>query len=350
MIPDTDDKLRQILTGADRSPQAALLRTAAAAAEPFFALAARVRNKLYDAGILKAHSLGRPTISVGNLTTGGTGKTPVVAWLCKKLEAAGQSPAVLLRGYKTTSQGVSDEADVLKKILGPDVPVIPNPDRVRAAADALVKNPKISTFVLDDAMQHRRARRDFELVLLHAAAPFGYNHILPRGLLREPQSGLRRASAILITHASEADLSATQSTIREYNAKAPIFRCDHVITGFRGAEGNPLPSTFLQDKKYFAFCALGSPESFAKSLAPLGSQCTGTKFFSDHHAYTPADIAEIRKLAAGADVLITTEKDWAKLAAFPDAAPPILRAQLQIHFPADHESKLFESIQRALHF
>jgi tetraacyldisaccharide 4'-kinase len=351
MKNDSEENFRQIMTGSDRSPKAALLRSVASIAEPFYAAAMILRNKLYDTGIFATHSLGRPTISVGNLTTGGTGKTPVVAWLCQQLQQSAQNPAVLLRGYKTTNEGISDEAALLRTILGEKIPVIPNPDRVAAAATLLANHPEISVIILDDAMQHRRARRDFELVLINARCPFGYDHILPRGMLREPPAGLNRADAILLTHANEADpsdLAKTESTIRRHNPRAPIFRCDHTISSFRNPSGESLTTDFLTSKKYFAFCALGDPESFLTSLAPLGGQCQGSQFFPDHHAYTQADIAEIQKNAAGADVLITTEKDWAKLSQLPGTNPPIIRAELSLNFPADHASLLFETIQRAL--
>jgi tetraacyldisaccharide 4'-kinase len=352
MKKDREENLRKIMAGSDHSPKAALLRAAATAAEPFYATVMRLRNKLYDAGIFATHSLGRPTISVGNLTTGGTGKTPVVAWLCQKLQQSGEHPAVLLRGYKTTTEGISDEAAALRNILGKEIPVIANPDRVAAAAAAIDKHPEISVFVLDDAMQHRRARRDFELVLINARNPFGFKHILPRGLLREPASGLKRADAVLITHCGEvpvSELKEIDALIWRYNPNIAPFRSDHVISGFRAADGQSLAVDFLQSKKYFAFCALGSPESFLASLAPLGGQCLGSNFFPDHYAYGDADLAEIRKLAGGADALITTEKDWAKLSAFRAGTPPILRAELALWFPGEMESLLFEAIHSGIY-
>src|SRR5580658_2492398 len=183
-----DSRFRQIMGGEDSSPGAIALRTAAAIAEPFYAAATDLRNRLYDWSILKTHPLGRPTVSVGNLTTGGTGKTPIVQWMTRRLLAEGHKPAILMRGYKSTANGGSDERALLET---PQIPVIADPDRRGGAIMALRQHPGTTVFVLDDGMQHRRAARDFELVLIHAAHPWGYGHVFPRGLLRESINGVR---------------------------------------------------------------------------------------------------------------------------------------------------------------
>jgi len=329
----------------------------AAGMAPFYGGAMKFRNALYDRGILRAHSLGRPTISVGNISVGGTGKTPVVRWLAEKLSAAGEHPAILLRGYKPTPEGFSDEAQLLRDLLGDKAQVVPNPDRINGAASALSKNPQTSVFVLDDAMQHRRAQRNFDLVLINAMHPPGSDFVLPRGMLREPLSGLKRADAILLTHASETDsakLSEIEATIRAHNANAPIFRADHVITGFRAASGEMLTVESVREKRLFAFCGLGSPQGFLHSLAAIGAAPVACRKYPDHHPYDVLEMEQIVMMAESnkADLIVTTEKDWVK---FPHttARPPsfdakVVRAELALHFHDDGEQRLLAAITESV--
>ncbi|MGD0138927.1 MAG: tetraacyldisaccharide 4'-kinase [Tepidisphaeraceae bacterium] len=351
MNQSSESRFRQVMDGSDRTSSAAMLRAAASCAEPLYAAAIRLRNRMYDAGILPAHPLGRPTISVGNLTTGGTGKTPIVQWLCRRLAAAGQCPAILLRGYKPTSRGISDERMLLAEA---NLPVIADPDRRRGAAAALAQRPQTTLFILDDGMQHRRVRRDFELALIHAAEPFGFGHVFPRGLLREPPSAIRRADAALITHADEVDpaaIAAIASTIHSKAESLPIFQCDHVIQALRPASGQSMPIENLSAKRYFAFCGIASPASFFRRLADCGGTCAGTRQFDDHHDYSASDVSRILQAAASAnaEILITTAKDWVKLEPFAGMIPiPIFRADLAIRFHLDHEDQLLRAIQERL--
>jgi tetraacyldisaccharide 4'-kinase len=347
MNQSSESRFRQVMDGSDRTSWAAMLRAAASCAEPLYAAVMCLRNRLYNAGILSAHPLGKPTISVGNLTTGGTGKTPIVQWLCRRLAAAGQRPAILLRGYKSTSHGISDERTLLAEA---NVPVVADPDRRRGAAAALAQHPQTTLFVLDDGMQHRRVRRDFELTLIHAAEPFGFGHLLPRGLLREPPSAIRRADAVLITHADEVDpaaIAAIESTIRSKAETLPIFQCDHVIQALRPASGESMLIRNLSGKRYFAFCGIGSPASFFRQLANCGGTCAGTRQFDDHHDYSASDVSQILQAAASAnaEILITTAKDWVKLEPFAARITiPIFRADLAIRFHLDHEEQLLQAI------
>ena len=231
--------------------------------------------------------------------------------------AESKRPAVLMRGYKSDAEGRSDEQTVLKSLIG-NLPVIANPNRVQAAAAAISEFPETALFILDDGMQHRRARRDFDLVLIHASRPFGHDRIFPRGLLREPLDGLRRASSLLITHCSEvpdAEIRKIETRIRQHTA-VPIFRCDHVISDFLNSSGEVVSSQNLRQKPLYAFCGIGTPDSFGASLHAAGAEIVGVKRFADHHEYTLADLEDVNKSAAraGALGLITTEKDWAKIA------------------------------------
>jgi tetraacyldisaccharide 4'-kinase len=346
MKKSTDELFKQVISGEDLSTQAKLLRAAAACAEPFYAGIMRARNLLYDTGVLPTRYLGKPAVSVGNITTGGTGKTPVVRWLAQRLQSANQHPVVLLRGYKSTAQGRSDEQEVLASA---GLNVIANPNRVHGAADALAKNLQPSVFILDDGMQHRRARRNFELVLINATEPFGYARVFPRGLLREPLSGLKRADAVLLTHADEVtpgEIDAITFTIRKYHKRVPIYNCNHVITGLRSDSGlQPIES--LSGKNYFAFCGIGSPASFFWRLGHWGGTSVGTHTFDDHHDYTAADIEQLANAAktAGAEMMITTTKDWVKVHPLVvNSALPIHRVELSLKFWQQDEDDLFRVI------
>jgi len=343
--------LREIWSGRRRGPVAAVTRTLLAAAAVPYRAAVQSRNWMYDRGLLSTHPLPLPAVSVGNLTAGGSGKTPVVAWLASALQQAGRRPAILLRGYKSRF-GISDEQTMLAA-AHPDVRVAADPNRLRAAAAVWNDDALVNLFILDDAMQHRRVRRDVEIVLVNATEPWGFGHLLPRGLLRESLSGLRRADALIITHAAEAtpaELAEIETTIRKHNPAAPIFHADHVQTGLSPFDGShPLPMSALQSRKYFVACGIASPESFAAALADHGGQCVGQKFFPDHHPFSGANASELRRAAAelGAETIIVTAKDWAKLI-IPRQTQgdgvPFWRADLEIHFPADHAKQLLDMV------
>ncbi|HTL28146.1 MAG TPA: tetraacyldisaccharide 4'-kinase [Tepidisphaeraceae bacterium] len=292
-----------VMSGRDRSAKALALRALTRIAEPFYAGAMRVRNALYDHGLFKTHRLPRPVISVGNITTGGTGKTPIVCWLANELIKAGHHPAVLLRGYKGTLSGLSDEANLIAQIVGPDAPVGANADRVEIANKVLAHRPGVEVFLLDDAFQHRRVDRDFNLVLLDATSPFGFGHVLPRGMLREPLAGLRRADAVLITRVdqvSKEELIQISDTLLRVIPDTPVLQASF-----------ELDATSIRGKKVFAFCGIGNPSVFFRQLAQSGAEVVDRRTFADHHPYSAADIAALQNAAgsAGADLLVTTQKD-----------------------------------------
>ena len=331
MRQSTEQHHRDFISGARRGPAATLARGLLSVAEPFYAAASSLRNRFYDAGIFRVHHASRPVISVGNITTGGTGKTPVVRWLAEKLQAAGSHPAILLRGYKG-----GDEQRMLQSQL-PQIIVEANANRVEGARLAIEKNPDIKVFVLDDGFQHRRLHRDFDLVLIDASNPFGFDHVLPRGLLREPLGGLARADAFLITH-FELALSrqaAMEETLSRFDK--PIFRCRHVLTS----------ASELNGKKILAFCGIGNPAAFDRQIESVGAIRAGSQWFADHHHYTQADVAMLGDLAKslGAEMLVTTQKDAVKL---PKNNLPIFVAEMAIEFEGDDEAKLLDQITRSI--
>jgi tetraacyldisaccharide 4'-kinase len=309
MSDSFDTYTHGVMSGRDRSIGAHALRAVTRVAEPFYAGAMRLRNALYDHGLFKTHRLPRPVISVGNLTTGGTGKTPIVCWLASELIKAGHRPAVLLRGYKASRAGISDEAVLIRQIVGADVTVIANRDRVAGANTAIAQRPEIDLFILDDAFQHRRVERDFDLVLIDSTSPFGFDHVLPRGMLREPLRGLKRADAVLITradHLKKERLIGINDILRKHTPDAPILQTSFALDD----------SELQGKKKVFVFCGIGNPRTFLEQVAETGASVVGHRFFGDHHPYEPADVAALQDAAraTGADLLVTTQKDWVKLA------------------------------------
>jgi tetraacyldisaccharide 4'-kinase len=347
-----------VLSGAEGGAGPALLRAATGVIEPFYSTAMRVRNRLFDAGMLPSHDLGRPTISVGNITAGGTGKTPMVRWLAEKLRERGRHVAVLARGYKSSSPAGGDEQIMLERALNggclPRVELLADPDRVRAAAGALRRDPSIDLFVLDDGFQHRRARRNLDLVLLNGPEPFGFGHVLPRGLLREPLAGLGRAGAIVVTHAdqiSAAEMAAIESQVRRYGPQIPVYRSVHEhVALWNSAAGAPdarRPMETLGQVPFFAFAGIGSPARLDQQLSRWGATCRGSRWFADHHAYSAGDLRELESAArsAGAEVLLTTEKDWAKLSDLPpDGDVPIWRIEMAMRFLDGDEERLLRQV------
>jgi tetraacyldisaccharide 4'-kinase len=353
--------VRRVMSGEAVGPRAAVARAALGVASIPYGAATRVRNWAFDAGVRKPARLPRPVLSVGNITTGGTGKTPVVRWLADRLRQTGETVAVLSRGYKAKPGHLGDEQGMLANLLNtsgvPPVAIRANPDR-RAAGEALLRDePKTSVILLDDGFQHRRLARDFDLVLIDATEPFGFGHVLPRGMLRESLTGLRRASAFLLTRADQVDAAARASirdTLRRHNATAPIYESVHGPTAFRAnAQPDVIPLDALRDRRWFAFCGIGGPTGFVRQLEAIGGTHAGRRDFADHHDYTPADLSTLAGDAEGAnaDVFVTTEKDWVKLAALPrpEAMPPIWHLDIEIRFPsADDERALLQQTLAAV--
>jgi tetraacyldisaccharide 4'-kinase len=279
----------------------------------------RTRLSLYRRGTFHSTKLDRPVISVGNITTGGTGKTPLVEWVARTLAAEGKKVCVLTRGYGrdnpdrqvVVSDGnnvmaspseAGDEPFLLAKNLAGVAAVISNADRIEAGKGA-IKHLGTDCFVLDDGFQHLRLERDLNIVTIDATNPWGGGHLLPYGRLREPLSGLSRADCVVITRTDQANnLDALRDEIRHHTGNAPIFNSRMRIKNER--ETIPAPVA--------AFCAVGNPRSFFNQLK---HETVLQKSFPDHHRYSQSDIDALSDAArrAGAKSLITTAKDAVKL-------------------------------------
>lgn len=295
-----------------------------------------IRNALYDRGWIPSYSLGARTISVGNLTTGGTGKTPVVALVAEILANAGESVCILTRGYGRNEPGrrvlVSDGQNVLadprtagdepvelaRQLIGKAV-IIADADRVAASRWA-TETFSPSVFVLDDAFQHRRAKRHLDIVCIDAMQPWG-NGIIPVGKLRESRNGLKRADVILLTRSDLINSAESLETeIREFNVSAPILSTRSTIRSVTSLE-NFFSGHLIDERdgetpfRPSAFCALGNPENFRKLLVKNDFPLAAFRAFRDHHQYSQADIVDLEKnaLASGATSLFTTSKDAVKL-------------------------------------
>lgn len=323
---------------------------------PIYASIMRLRNWKFDRGI-GVKRLPKPVISIGNLTAGGTGKTPVVRWLCERLRENGERPAVLMRGYKAKSGQRGDEQAMLESLLNreglPPIVVHAQADRFAGGLEVLRNDPAITTFILDDAFQHRRLARDFDLVLIDACEPFGFGRTFPRGLLREPPAGLRRASAILITRADQsANIDRTLQLITKYNPSAPIFRASHCHAGLRSIDNALHPLHTLSNKRFFAFAGIGNPQGLANQLKQLPGELVASHWFADHFHYSREDITQLidQAQAANAQAIVTTEKDSVKFAPLlqKPLEIPIYRIELAIKFAAGAENELFALIRSAI--
>lgn len=299
------------------------------------------RNVLYDLNLRPQHRVNVPVIAVGNLTAGGTGKTPVVAWFVHQLLQLGETPGIVSRGYRADSTGVNDEKRVLEMVC-PGVPHEQNPDRV-AAATRLTQPQSVSAIVLDDAFQHRRMARDLNIVLIDATSPFGHDHLLPRGLLREPISSLKRADIVLLTRADSVDpqvCDAIETRVLKHNSRLNnrIFGVSFRPTGLISRSGTKQPLSAASARRAVIMTGIGNPGAFVRTCEQIGAIIAAESFFPDHHHYTEQDLAAVRQLAAQQDaaMILTTLKDLVKL---PDGPENLLAVEIDTVFESASDEK-----------
>lgn len=322
-----EQKILRIWSGKDANGLLAILLSGLAAA---YCLALSVRDLCFRTGIFKIRRAPCRVISIGNLTVGGTGKTPMAILVAGLLKDNGFRPAVLSRGYGGKSAGkttivsdgkqifgtpdeAGDEPCLIAGILG-GVPVLTDPDRY-AAATVAVEELGSDVLVLDDGFQHRCLHRDINIALLDAARPFGNGFLLPRGPLRERPASLERADLIVLTRAG-SDPSACEATLRKEFPRKKIMTARHEPECvFDHATGETRPPSFISGKRVAAFCGIAGPESFRGLIEKLGGRIVFFKDFPDHHRYTFQDIDYLigKSRDNSPDIILTTDKDRIKL-------------------------------------
>lgn len=335
----------------------------------------RARRALYRRGALRIHQLGAPVISVGNITTGGSGKTPLVEWLARVLARENRRPCILTRGYGRMDEGVrvlvsdgervladvlesGDEPRLLAERLQGMAAVISDADRVAAARWAL-ENLHCDLFILDDGFQHLRVARDLNIVTVDATNPWGGGQLLPFGRLREPLDELSRADCCVVTRARQAsDIDSLCEEVKRRSNGRPVFLSNVRTIGLRPVASIPssdlhesspvslLPASGMPEQ-VAAFCALGNPQAFFAHLQHDGFNLKHTRAFTDHHAYTQSDIETLEReaQARGAEALLTTAKDGVKLRALRFQMPCYV---VEIELEFDDEAALRRLVLQAI--
>jgi tetraacyldisaccharide 4'-kinase len=326
---------------------------ASALLSPFALLyggAVRIRNVYYDCWPGAVHRAHVPVISIGNLSVGGTGKTPLVIEIVRRLRAWGRKPAVLTRGYKAAHGASADEA--LEMCLASHVSVWEDPDRVAGATTACATED-LDCLVLDDGFQHRRLARNLDIVLVSALGPPEIGRLLPVGRLREPLGSLRRADVLIITRSNQVDstrLSAITARLRRHVPDAPVLHAAVAPETLVANDGRQQAPAELAGRRVLAVCGLGDPRTFVELLGKLTGARPAARLFADHHRYDAADVRAICAAAQreNAGLVVTTRKDWVKLhALWPDAAVPLLRLDIKTVVTAG-STVLNERLRRAL--
>lgn len=352
--------------------RAGLLRFVLYQLSHIYALIARIRVALFAGFYMRPGVPGCPVISVGNLTVGGTGKTPVVEMLARELNQGGRRVAILSRGYKSVprplfrrlwdklfknkavfaprivsdgnvllldSRTAGDEPFMLANNLR-GVVVLVDRNRVKSASYA-VRNFKTDVLVLDDGLQYLRLKHSINIVLIDSQAPFGNRYLLPRGTLREPPSHLVRATHILVTKCDKVNDETLLSEIRRYNCTADIIQCSHHPMELRNIlTGEILPLAHLRDLRIGAICGIAVPESFEGALRTLGAELVISSIYADHHRYRRKEVEAFvnrcsrRKL----DAVITTEKDAVRFPRILDPLIPIYCLRVKIHILEGQEA------------
>ena len=311
-------------------------------------------------------------ISIGNITLGGTGKTPAAIALAKEAQQRGLKPCILTRGYRGTAKGpcfvskgggplldekrAGDEA-VLMALHLKGIPVVKGPDRYKAgifALDSLPSAHRPDIFLLDDGFQHWGLFRDTDILLVDGMNPFGNKRLLPVGPLREPVSETGRADIVVITrtahsvHGQGPELKNLTEEIRRYNRTAPLFSAEHRPSGFISADGKIHSLAWAKDKTFFGFCGIGNPQSFQETLLSAGVQLLGLRSFRDHYRYSRNDLKEIlsgsKKNNSG--WIVTTEKDIMRLKGI-DLPENLVALAIEFHTEERFYHKVFDGMQIA---
>jgi tetraacyldisaccharide 4'-kinase len=351
--------------------RAALLRSLLYALSFIYERLVQLRLFLYRHRIFREHTLGCLVISIGNLTVGGTGKTPIVEKFARAMRAGGRRVAILSRGYKSVPQRaprkwwhifgkkeplppriVSDGKTLLLDSLTAgdepymlannlkDVIVLVDKDRVKSGLFA-IKELKADTLLLDDGLQYLHLKHRLDIVLIDRQAPFGNEHLLPRGTLREPPRNLRRASYIFITKSTGEPNDELIARIRRYNRTAEIIECAHKPLHLQNVlTGEQVPLERLRDSYVGSICGIAAPESFEDGLRKLGARIELSKRYTDHHRYTEAELNSFisRCVRRDIEMIVTTEKDAVRFPRITKTDVPIYFMRVEIEILSGHES------------
>lgn len=312
---DKTARYLDLVSGRRRGIVAGLLRGGLQAASWPYGLAIWARNRAYDCGWMRVARVGVPVISVGNLTTGGTGKTPCVEYLARFLSDSGHRVTILSRGYGS-GDGPNDEALVLEENL-PDVPHMQAADRASLAATA-IEELEPDVLVLDDGFQHRRLGRNLDIVLVDATLPWGFGYLTPRGLLREPPGELRRAGVVIVTRCDQASpdvVAAIRDRVRAISSEVIVAEAIHEPMCWVDAGGTEYTLGELKGQSVAAFCGIGNAGAFWSTLESLGLRLVHNREYADHFRYRRDDVTELQDWLAqtNVDLAVTTQKDLVKL-------------------------------------
>lgn len=312
----------------------------------------RAKTWCYARGIFRSRKLPGTVIGVGNLTVGGTGKTPVVLAIAQHLVEEGKHAAILTRGYRGASDAgaggspQSDEVALLRERLAGKVQLGVGANRYKNGM--VLSMHGIDWFILDDGFQHLRLSRDVDIVLIDATDPFGGGRVVPAGRLREPLSGLRRADLVVVTRSVQVPSPAIEAILRRHTS-SPVFYASTRLESVLRVPGLDvaLPRADWRKARFLAFCAIGNPEAFFEDLRHWGFHVAQQRSFLDHHVYTAREAAELEQAAAEchADALLCTEKDVWNLRNVRFTALPVYSCRISFDLPDPFWSSLAEAVR-----
>jgi tetraacyldisaccharide 4'-kinase len=347
---DLHEHFHALIGGQRKGPWAAIQRLGLWMLSVPYGVGVRLRNQAFDRGWRKVEAAPVPVISVGNLTTGGTGKTPCVEHIARFYRELGLRVAILSRGYGART-GMNDEALLLEQNL-PDVPHLQGADRVSLARTA-VEELESEVLLLDDGFQHRRIRRDLDIVLIDATNPWGHGYLLPRGLLREPVRGLKRAGLVLLTRCDLATpdaIAAIRQRAKPFAPHVPVVESVHEPAAWQSASAQEMSIEALRGRRVAAFCGLGNPEGFRQTLERVGVAVVAWRVFPDHHAYSREDVDDLRRWAREQPaevILVTTQKDLVKIGLDRLGERELWALRIRLRIRAD-QSVFEETLRRVL--
>ncbi len=307
-----------LMTDQRRDPIAQILKGVLWLCSIIYGVIAAITRGLYAWRILPTFKASKPVISVGNVTVGGSGKTPLIIYLAGQLRSNGIKPIILIRGYMAHANELSDEAGMIREVLG-KVPVMVGSNRVANIQHAMKEKP-FDVICCDDAFQHWSLKRDLDILVIDASNPFGNGHLLPRGILREPLSALKRASIFMLTKTDHAvDLPGLYRRLGAFNQKALVVEsCHKPCALVNCVDASKLSLDLIKGKRVGGVCAIGDPSSFETTLKQLDAHVGKMFTFLDHHAYSEADMLTICAWARDNKIsfCVTTHKDAVKMQAF----------------------------------